>query len=101
MVLFSRIIYFQPLCSICIVKVSFSYIDDKLPAKTVKITPLENLHAYSRFNIGKSVRHTYIYIYIYIYMYKLYHTMRGISLLLHDAEAKPRQSVNNNDVPQV
>ena len=98
MVLFSRIIYFQPLCSICIVivlKVSFSYIDDKLPAKTVKITPLENLHAYSRFNIGKRVRHTYIY------MYKLYHTMRGISLLLHDAEAKPKQSVNNNDVPQV
>ena len=34
-------------------------------------------------------------------MYKLYHTTRGISLLLHDAEAKPRQSVNNNDIPQV
>ena len=43
----------------------------------------------------------YIYIYIYTYMYKLYHTMSGISLLLHHAEAKPRQSVNNNDIPQV
>ena len=35
------------------------------------------------------------------YMYKLYHTTSGISLLLHDAEAKPKQSVNNNDIPQV
>ena len=34
-------------------------------------------------------------------MYKLYHTTSGISLLLHDAEAKLRQSVNNNDIPQV
>ena len=34
-------------------------------------------------------------------MYKLYHTTSGISLLLHDSEAKLRQSVNNNDITQV
>ena len=33
--------------------------------------------------------------------YKLYHTTSEISLLLHDAEAKLRESVNNNDIPQV
>ena len=32
---------------------------------------------------------------------KLYNTTSRISLLLHDAEAKPRQSVNSNDVLQV
>ena len=35
------------------------------------------------------------------YMYKLYHTTSEISLLLHNAEAKPMHSVNNNDIPQV
>ena len=34
-------------------------------------------------------------------MYKLYHTTSGISLLLHDTKAMPRQSVNNSDIPQV
>ena len=44
----------------------------------------------------------YIYTHIYIYiMYKLYHTTSGISLLLHDAKANVRQSVNNYDIPQV
>ena len=36
-----------------------------------------------------------------LYMYKLYHTTSGISLLLQHAEVKLRQSVNNNDIPQV
>ena len=51
-------------CIVIVLKVSFLYIDDKLPAKSAKITPLENLHVYSRFNIGKRVRQLYIYIYI-------------------------------------
>ena len=32
------------------------------------------------------------------YKYKLYHTTSRILLLLHNAEAKLRQSVNNNDI---
>ena len=53
MVLFSRIICHQPLSSICIVIVfkkikDLIFMDDKLPAKTVKITSLENLYIYGR-----------------------------------------------------
>ena len=36
-----------------------------------------------------------------MHMYKLYHTTSRILLLLHDAEAKVRQSVNNNDILRV
>ena len=35
------------------------------------------------------------------YMHKLHHTTSRISLLLRDAKAKLRQSVNNNDVLRV
>ena len=42
--------------------------------------------------IAIAINDDYIIIYI-IYIYKLYHTMSRISLLLHDAEAKPMQSV--------
>ena len=55
--------------------------------------------AWSSFYSGKMYN-------FYIYGFRLdldmlYHTMSGISLLLHDAKAKLRQSVNNNDIPQV
>ena len=47
-VLFLRIICQQPLSSICIVIVlkkfeNLIFVDNKLPAKTAKITPLKNL----------------------------------------------------------
>ena len=40
-------------------------------------------------------------IYMCVCVYKLYHTTSRISLLLHNAEAKLRQSANNNDIPSV
>ena len=48
-VLFSKIICYQPLSSICIVIVlkkfeDLIFADDKLPTKTAKITSLENLY---------------------------------------------------------
>ena len=46
-----RIICYQPLSSLCIVIVfknfkDLIFVDDKLSAKTAKITSLENLYAY-------------------------------------------------------
>ena len=51
-VFFSGIICYQPFSSTCIVIVfknfeDLIFVDDKLSAKTVKITPLENLYVYS------------------------------------------------------
>ena len=51
MVLFSRIVSYQPLSSIYIICIAIIFedlifVDDKLPAKKVKITSLKNLYVY-------------------------------------------------------
>ena len=69
MVLFSRIICYQPLSSICIVIVlkkfkDLIFVDDKLPAKAAKITSLENFYVYSMCKLN-----VYVYLCIYIRTY--------------------------------
>ena len=39
--------------------------------------------------------------YVCMYVYVIVISMSRISLLLHESEAKPRTSVNNNDILRV
>ena len=57
--LFTRTICYQPLCPKCIVIDALKilkdiiFVDEKLPAKAVKIASLKNLYAYNMSCLGK------------------------------------------------